>query len=232
MENNVIPRHIVLFMDGNRRWAKERGLSPLEGHLEGGANVRRFAGWCRERGVEIVTAFGFSTENWNRSPEEVEGLMNLLESFLSNPEEIQAYMDQGIFIKIVGQRERLRPSLQKVIAEIEEKTAGNKKLRLNLAISYGGRWDILQAVSRMIQDGLSSEEVTEEAMEARLSMAGMPAPDLIIRPGGEQRLSNFVLWQVAYAELYFCDAYWPAFTEQDFDTALEAYAKRKRRFGR
>jgi len=225
-----IPQHIVLFPDGNRRWAKEKGLYTLEGHKKGEENLLDFSEWCKNRGVKVLTAFGFSTENWNRTKEEVDYLMKLLESCLLD--NLAKYDKDGVRVKVIGQRERLPKSLQEAIEKTEEATKNNSNLFLNLAISYGGRWDILNAVKKIIEAGISANEIDDELFESYLSTAGLPAPDFIIRAGGEMRMSNFVLWQAAYSELYFCPKLWPDFTEQDLDIALAEFDKRSRRFGK
>lgn len=238
-----IPQHIVLFPDGNRRWAKERGLPTLEGHKKGYENLIPFCQWCKDKGVKVLTAYGFSTENWNRTEEEVSYLMKLLENGLvENFEKYTKdanYQQEGIRVRIIGQKERLPKSLQEAIVRVEEATKDNDKLSLNLAISYGGRWDILNAVKNIVKEaclpagrGLDPDKIDEKLFESHLSTAGLPAPDFVIRAGGEMRMSNFVLWQAAYSELYFSPKYWPAFTEQDLDEALAEYDKRKRRFGK
>lgn len=231
-----IPNHIVLFPDGNRRWAKERGLPTLEGHKKGYEKLLDFSDWCKNRGVKILTAFGFSTENWNRSEEEINYLMNLLESGLidnfkkyKNDEKFQK---EGIRVRVIGQRERLPKSLRKAILEVEETTKNNDKLFLNLGISYGGRWDIANACKNIIKEGIDPEKLDEKLFSNYISTAGLPDPDLVIRAGGEKRMSNFVLWQAAYAELYFCPKFWPDFTEQDLDEAIEEYDRRQRRYGK
>lgn len=235
MENNAIPNHVVLFPDGNRRWAKERGLDTMEGHREGYRNLQRFTTWCRERGVKGITAFGFSTENWNRPKREVSYLMGLLETALRENFTKEAMrkegMERDVRVRIIGDRERLPNSLREVIEEVEDYTKAFSKLFLNLAISYGGKWDITQAVRRLVAEKVPLERITQEAIEERLSTAGLPLPDLIIRAGGEKRLSNFVIWQAAYAELYFSPKYWPDFTEHDLDEALKDFAQRQRRYG-
>ena len=228
MEN--IPQHIVLFPDGNRRWARERGLHPLEGHLAGKNNLEEFLKWTKKRGVAVLTVFGFSTENWSRSPQEVDYLMTLFETYLGG-ESIAKFQEQGIRVCVIGQKDKLRPSLQKIIKEVEEQTRNNTGLRLNVAVSYGGRWDIVQAAQKALQEGVLAQELTQERFALYLSTAGLPDPDLVIRPGGEMRFSNFLLWQAAYAEFYFTKKYWPDFTEQDLDDALAEYARRQRRFG-
>jgi len=231
-----IPQHIVLFPDGNRRWAKERGLNTLEGHKKGYENLLDFAEWCKNRGVKVLTAFGFSTENWNRSPEEVDYLMKLLENGLvANVDKYmkdERWQKYGVKLKVIGQKERLPKSLQEAIKRAEEITKDNKDLQLNLAVSYGGKWDILQAIKKIVEEGTPEDQIDEKLFESHLSTAGLPNPDFIIRAGGEMRMSNFVLWQAAYSELYFSPKYWPAFTEQDLDEALTEYDKRKRRFGK
>ncbi len=228
LSKNSIPTHVVLFPDGNRRWAKERGMPQLRGHKAGYDKLKDFTNWCIDRGVKVVTAFGFSTENWNRSKGEVSYLMRLLERGVL--ELYKHYKDKGR-LRVIGQRDRLPKSLQQAIQKTEEGTKQNDKFFLNLAISYGGRWDIVQAVQKIIQEKKDPKAITEEFFNAYLSTSGLPDPDLVIRAGGEKRFSNFLLWQSAYAELYFSPKYWPAFSEQDLDDAFEEYSKRQRRFG-
>jgi undecaprenyl diphosphate synthase len=225
-----IPKHIVLFPDGNRRWARAKGLQTLEGHKKGYENLVDFSLWCKNSGVKTLTAFGFSTENWNRSPEEVAYLMKLLEKGLTD--NLQKYAKEGIRVKVIGQKERLPKSLQEAVMQTEEITKNNKNLQLNFAISYGGRWDILQAIKKIIAEKITVEKIDEQLFESYLSTAGLPNPDLIIRAGGEMRMSNFVLWQAAYSELYFSPKFWPDFTENDLNIALEEFDKRSRRFGK
>ena len=225
-----IPQHIVLFPDGNRRWAKQKGIASLEGHMQGYNNLLDFSEWCKNKGVKVLTAFGFSTENWNRTEEEVNYLMNLLEKCLID--NLEKYNKEGVKVKIIGQKERLPESLQKAIEIIEKATAGNSNLNLNLAISYGGKWDIINAVKKIVEEKISTDKIDEKLFESYLSTAGLPNPDLIIRAGGEMRMSNFVLWQAAYSELYFSPKLWPDFTEQDLDLAIEEFDNRQRRFGK
>lgn len=225
-----IPQHIVLFPDGNRRWAREKGLHTLEGHKQGYNNLLDFSQWCKNRGVKVLTAYGFSTENWNRSKEEVDYLMKLLESCLID--NLDKYEKDNVRVRVIGQRDRLPESLKQAIIKTEEATKNNSGLFLNLAISYGGKWDILNAVQNIIKDNVPADKVDEKLFDTYLSTAGLPDPDFVIRAGGEMRMSNFVLWQSAYAELYFCPKYWPAFTEQDLDIALEEFDRRSRRFGK
>jgi len=225
-----IPQHIVLFPDGNRRWAKQKGLNTLEGHKQGYNNLLDFCEWCKNRGVKVLTAFGFSTENWNRTKEEVDYLMKLLENGIIK--DLGRDNKEGVRVRIIGQKERLPVSLQEAIRKAEEKTKNNDKLFLNLAISYGGKWDILNAVKNIIKEGTPVEEIDEKLFEDHLSTAGLPNPDFIIRAGGEMRMSNFVLWQAAYSELYFSPKFWPDFSEQDLDIALAEFDRRSRRFGK
>ncbi len=228
---NKIPNHVVLFPDGNRRWAKQKGLPGLKGHLKGHEKFKDFFRWCQEKGVKIVTVFGFSTENWKRSKKEVSYLMSLFKKGLSEKKEIEKFQKAGVRVKIIGQRKRLSKSLQKVISNIEELTKNNKKFYLNLAVSYGGRWDIVQAIKRIVKEKIPVKKINEGLVQGFLSTAGLSAPDLVIRAGGEKRLSNFVLWQSAYSELYFCPKLWPDFSEKDLDKAFQDYAKRQRRYG-
>lgn len=225
-----IPQHIVLFPDGNRRWAKQKNIASLEGHMQGYKNLLDFSEWCKNRGVKTLTAFGFSTENWNRTKEEVDYLMKLLEKCLVD--NIEKYMKEGIKVRVIGERDRLPESLKKAIETIQETTKNNSNLFLNFAISYGGKWDILNAVKKIIEEKIPVDKIDEKLFETYLSTAGLPNPDLVIRAGGEMRMSNFVLWQAAYSELYFSPKLWPDFSEQDLDLALEEFDKRQRRFGK
>ncbi len=178
----------------------------------------------------MLTAFGFSTENWNRTPEEVTYLMKLLEKCLVD--NIETYHKNKVRVRVIGQRDRLPDPLKKAMLETEKATEQYTDLYLNLAVSYGGKWDILNAVQKIVDEKIPVDQIDEKVMDAHLSTVGLPAPDLIIRPGGEMRLSNFVLWQAAYAELYFSPKLWPDFTEQDLDMALEEFDRRSRRYGR
>jgi len=202
----------------------------LEGHKQGYNNLLDFSEWCKNKGVKVLTAFGFSTENWNRTKEEVDYLMKLLESCLID--NLSKYDKEGTRVRVIGQRERLPKSLQEAIKKTEEATKNNSNLFLNLAISYGGKWDILQAVEKIVEAKIPADKIDEKLFESYLSTAGLPSPDFIIRAGGEMRMSNFVLWQAAYSELYFSPKFWPDFTEQDLDMALAEFDKRSRRFGK
>jgi undecaprenyl diphosphate synthase len=221
----MIPRHLAIIIDGNRRWAKKRRLPGFEGHKKGFDKVSEIGDYCLEKGVKILTLYCFSTENWKRSKAEVGYLMRLLAKAFSR-EQVKKLNDGGVKMQALGQKERLPKFLQKKIERAEELTKNNKKGILNLAISYGGRAEIIQAVRKI------RGEITEKKLNDNLWTKGLPDPDLIIRTGGEQRLSNFLTWQSAYAELYFTDKYWPEFTKKDLDEAFEEYSKRSRRFGK
>ena len=225
-----IPSHIVLFPDGNRRWAKEKGLSMKDGYIKGKDKFNDFLRWCHKRGVKAVTVFGFSSENWKRPQDQVDFLMGVFEKYLG--EGIGEFNKEGVRVRVIGEREKLSKSLKKVIEEVEKETQNNSGVYLNLAVSYGGKWDIINAVKKIIKEGIDPEKITEEFFDDYLSTAGLPDPDLIIRAGGEMRLSNFVLWQSAYAELYFSEKLWPDFQEEDLDKALKEFDDRQRRFGK
>ena len=226
-----IPNHIVLFPDGNRRWARKKGLPALRGHQKGYQNFKDFLKWCQKKGVKVLTVFGFSTENWKRSDKEVNYLMKLFGDGLKKKNEIKKFQKAGVRVKIIGQKKRLPKSLQKTIASVEKLTKKNTNFYLNLAVSYGGRWDIVQAIKKIISKKIPAKDINENLVENLLSTAGLASPDLIIRAGGERRFSNFVLWQAAYSELYFSPKLWPDFSEDDFEKALADYARRQRRFG-
>jgi undecaprenyl diphosphate synthase len=227
------PRHVAIVMDGNGRWAKRRLLPRLEGHRQGAKSVRRAVEFCRRNGIGFLTLYAFSTENWKRPQGEVSGLMKLLMQFIdSELEEIHA---NDIQLMTIGDLQRLPPHVVEKIRTAIEKTSQNKSMVLNIALSYGGRQDIVNAVLQVheaIQAGeIERSEVTEKTFEQYLDTAGIPDPDLLIRTGGEQRLSNFLLWQSAYAELYFSSVLWPDFDDNEFMKAIEEYRSRQRRFG-
>jgi undecaprenyl diphosphate synthase len=229
----VKPIHIAIIMDGNRRWAEKRLLPRQMGHRAGAKAVRLLIESCVKKSIPYVTLFAFGSENWNRPEKEVS---TLLELFLENLEkELPTLQKNNIRLKIIGERARLSSVLQTKIQEVEEQTAGNTALHLILAISYGGQWDICQAVRKLadqVKEGsLSSEAITPILFEATLSTETLPQVDLLIRTSGEKRLSNFLLWQLAYAELYFTDVLWPDFDEATLEQALLEYRQRKRRFG-
>lgn len=222
-----IPHHLGIILDGNRRWAKERNLPFFDGHRKGLEQVKKIITHCQKRGIKELTLFVFSSENWNRDEKEVSFLMNLAKEFLING--LNKYKNQGAKIKLIGQKERLPRELQEKISQIENETKDNKGIQINLALSYGGRAEILEAIKKIIKLKIDPDKITEETIRENLWTSDV---DLIIRTGKEQRLSNFLLWQAAYSEFYFCEKMWPDFTEEDLDKALLNYSKRQRRFGR
>jgi undecaprenyl diphosphate synthase len=227
-----VPRHVAIIMDGNGRWAKSRHLPRFAGHRRGVEAVRAIVSACAERGVGFLTLFAFSSENWRRPAEEVALLMQLFIGALEN--EVQKLHRNGIRLRVVGDTSRFDPKIQALIASGERLTAGNPGLTLTIAANYGGRWDILQAVSRFLKEDQAKErgEVLESDLAPYLAMSYAPEPDLFIRTGGEQRVSNFLLWQLAYTELCFTDTLWPDFDAAALDAAFASYRRRERRFGR
>lgn len=228
------PRHVAVIMDGNGRWARKRHLPRFAGHQAGLETVRMMVRECLKQGIEVLTLFAFSSENWRRPPEEVGLLMKLFMTALER--EVKKLHEHGVKLEIVGERGGFALELQERIARAEALTAGNDKLTLVIAANYGGRWDIARAARRLAErvsrGELAPEDVTPERMESELSLAHLPEPDLFIRTGGEQRVSNFILWQLAYTELYFTRRLWPEFNEHDFAEALASFGSRQRRFGR
>jgi undecaprenyl diphosphate synthase len=222
-----IPHHLGIIIDGNRRWAKEKGLPTFFGHKKGLEKVKKLTEWCLSRGIKILTLFVFSTENWKRSKSEVNYLMNLIkENF--DKKNIEKLNQEGIKIKSIGQREKISKSIQKLIKEAEELTKNNKRMIVNFALSYGGRAEIVESVKNILKKEISPEKINEDTIKKNLWTSDV---DLIIRTGKEQRISNFLIWQAAYSELYFSPKYWPDFTEKDLDKALSDYNRRQRRFG-
>ncbi|MCE2644812.1 MAG: polyprenyl diphosphate synthase [Burkholderiaceae bacterium] len=224
-----VPRHVAIIMDGNGRWATARHLPRMAGHNRGMESVRAVLETCGRRGIEYLTLFAFSSENWHRPADEVSTLMRLFVTALQR--EVVKLVENDVRLRVVGERNTLDPELQRLIVEAEERTAGNSRLQLTLCVSYGGRWDIVQAAQTVVREQ-GVEALDEAALGQRLALAFAPEPDLLIRTGGEQRISNFLLWQCAYAELYFTHALWPDFSAAAFDEALAWYAQRERRFGR
>jgi len=225
-----MPRHVAIIMDGNGRWAKARGLPRAAGHRAGTQNIRRVLEACVEYGIEVLTIYAFSTENWGRPDKEVRGIMRLLEQNLT--EQLPELHAKGVQIRHSGSLERVSRSLKNKIQEALELTKANQRIILNVAFNYGGRAEILHAVRRIIAAGVPAEGVDEALFTRYLYTAGLPDPDLIIRTAGEMRLSNFLIWQSAYAEYYSTPTYWPDFDRAELHRALEAYAARERRFGR
>jgi undecaprenyl diphosphate synthase len=226
----LIPRHVAIIMDGNGRWAKQRFLPRVAGHRRGVENVRSTVRACVDRGVEHLTLFAFSSENWRRPAEEVSLLMQLFSVALEH--EVAKLHDAGIRFRAIGDLSRFDSGLRQRIANAEKLTAGNAKLSLTVAVNYGGRWDIMQAVNRMISANPGKSAFAETELPQYLSMAFAPEPDLFIRTGGEQRVSNFLLWQLAYTEMYFTETLWPDFDGAAFDLAITSFQARERRFGR
>lgn len=224
-----IPQHIAVIMDGNGRWAKARGLPRTEGHRQGTENLRRFLEACVEFGIEILTIYAFSTENWKRPPAEVAMLMRILETVIDR--ELKQLNENGVQIRHIGQQQGIAPRLQRKIQQACQMTENNTRLILNVAFNYGGRDEIVQAVRRIIEDGIAAEDVTEDLLGRYLYTSGLPDPDLIIRTSGELRVSNFLIWQGAYSEYYATSTYWPDFDKTELHKALVAYSQRKRRFG-
>ena len=227
----AVPRHVAIIMDGNGRWARKRYMPRFSGHAKGVEMVRETVRSCLERGVEFLTLFAFSSENWRRPPEEVSLLMQLFVKALE--QEVDKLDRSGVRLRIIGDLSRFEKGLQELIVAAEARTASNTRLQLTIAANYGGRWDIMQAVNAMLcaQPGKQSGW-TEADLESFLSMSFAPEPDLFIRTGGEERISNFLLWQLAYTELYFTGTLWPEFERAEFDRAIASFQKRERRFGR
>ena len=225
-----LPRHVAIIMDGNRRWARNRGLAELEGHAAGVEAIRALLRHVVKRGVPVLSLYAFSRENWARSDDEVTGLFGLLEDAIrSETAELRA---QGVRVRLLGRRDELPEATRRSIGEALDETSGGQRLLLNVAFNYAGRTELVDAFRRLVASGIAPEAVDEKTISAALYTAGLPDPDLLIRTGGEQRLSNFLIWQSAYAEFYWCDVLWPDFDADAFDAALLEFARRTRRFGR
>jgi undecaprenyl diphosphate synthase len=226
-----IPRHVAIIMDGNGRWARRRHLPRVAGHRKGGDAVRATVRACAERGVEFLTLFAFSSENWRRPPEEVSFLMDLFVNALE--QEVAKLHENGIRFKVIGELSRFSNRIQTLIAQAQRLTEANRRLTLTVAANYGGRWDLMQAVKRMLAARPElANGFEEQDLAPYLALNYGPEPDLFIRTGGEQRISNFLLWQLAYTELYFTDTLWPDFDATSLDQAILSYCTRERRFGR
>jgi undecaprenyl diphosphate synthase len=225
-----VPQHVAIIMDGNGRWAQQQGLPRLEGHRAGTENIRRILESLDNRGVSYVTLFAFSTENWGRPDTEVSGLLEILQSVLHD--QVRDLHAQNVRIRHLGMLERLPGPLSQAISAAVKLTANNTGLNLSVAFDYGGRSEIVDAIRRIVETGVSPDEVTEASIHEYLYLPEIPDPDLIIRTGGEQRLSNFLIWQAAYSEFYQTPAFWPDFDDAEVANALEEYGQRKRRFGR
>lgn len=237
LDNKVnVPEHVTIIMDGNGRWAQNQGKDRLYGHAEGVESVRACTEYAVEKGIKYLSVYAFSQENWNRPVEEVEGLMRLmLKAILA---ELKTFQENGVRFRVIGDFSRLSAELRKEIDDSMKLTQNNNRLQLIIFLSYSGKWDIMQATQRLMQDNAQkiaageSVEVTDELFSSYLSTCGIPDPDLLIRTSGEQRISNYLLWQTAYTEYYFTDILWPDFRKPQFQQALEAYTQRDRRFGK
>jgi len=225
----TIPTHVAIIMDGNGRWAAARGLPRVVGHREGVKAVRRTIEAALAQGVKFLTLFAFSSENWRRPQAEITDLTGLLRQYLRS--ELNELHEKGVRLRVIGERDRFGQNLAQDLAAAEAKTAANEKLTLVMALSYGGRADIVEAAKRAIAAGISPDELSEQKFAELLATDGIPDPDLLIRTSGEERISNFLLWQTAYAELYFTDILWPDFGQDSFAAAVQEFARRERRFG-
>ena len=223
-----LPRHIAIVMDGNGRWAKKRGLPRSAGHVSGAKTFKTIARYCNKIGLEYLTVYAFSTENWKRPPEEVEGIMNLLRDYLKDAEN---FKQENIKVKFIGDPTPLADDIKELMKKDEDGSKDATGLKLNIAINYGGRDELVHAVKKIIDEGVPMGEITEQTISDRLYTAGMPDPDFIIRPSGEYRTSNYLLWQSAYSEYWFSDVLWPDFTPKQLEKAIEDYNRRNRRFG-
>lgn len=225
----ALPAHVAIVMDGNGRWANKRFLPRVAGHKQGVDALVRIVQACADRGIQHLTVFAFSSENWRRPEEEVSGLMSLMMSTVAK--HLGRLEAQGVRIRIIGDRAQVSEKVRGAWDEAEQGTSHNSRLNLNVAFNYGGRWDVLQACRHAVADGLTPEQITEERLSGYMALRHAPDPDLFIRTGGEFRISNFLLWQAAYSELYFTDCLWPDFDEAQLDAALAEFARRDRRFG-
>jgi undecaprenyl diphosphate synthase len=226
----AVPRHLAIVMDGNRRWARKKHLPAIAGHRAGVDTIRRTLRAARERGVEYLTLYSFSTENWSRDEEEVGALMALLEETIRR--ETKTLVEDGVRLMVIGRLQQLSERLQRAIAGAVKETSPGTRGVMTLAFNYGGRAEIVDAVKRLVADGVPADQVDEAAIARRLYAPEHPDPDLLIRTGGELRVSNFLLWEVAYSEMWATQVLWPDFSVADLDTALQSYTKRERRFGR
>jgi len=224
-----VPRHVAIIMDGNGRWAQERGLSRQKGHRSGAENIRRVIQAAGERGISTLTLYAFSTENWSRPRKEVSALIRLIPRFIRT--ELKTLHENGVRLLHIGNLDALDPKIREQVEQAIEMTKDNRRMTVALAFSYGGRDEIVQAARRIVAEGIPAERIDEELFASHLYTADIGDPDLVIRTGGEMRLSNFLLWQSAYAEFYSTQTYWPDFNEGEIDRALEVYGQRERRFG-
>ncbi len=231
-EELKVPRHVAIILDGNGRWARAKGMPRNYGHVQGAKNVEDMCEIAYNRGIEYLTVYAFSTENWTRPDDEVDALMTLLRNYLKTC--IRRARKNNMCVRVLGDKTRLAPDIQEIIEKLEDSTKDCTGLHFQVALNYGSRDEMLRAVNRIVADtkeGRLSGPVTGEVFESYLDTSGLPAPDLLIRTSGEQRLSNFLLWQLAYAEFYFTDVHWPDFSAEELEKAIEAYNKRDRRYG-
>ena len=229
LDMNRIPEHVAIIMDGNGRWATERGKDRSYGHQAGVETVRRITSECTRLGVKFLTLYTFSTENWNRPAPEVAALMSLILTSLVD----ELFMKNNVRFRAIGDLKRLPDDVQEKVRQMEERTAKNDAMTMVVALSYSSRWEITEAVRQIVSNGgLQAEDITEDFISQHLCTSFMPDPDLLIRTGGELRISNYLLWQIAYSELYFCDTYWPDFDEDELHKAIASFQKRQRRFGK
>ncbi len=229
IDTSNLPSHIAIIMDGNGRWAKKRLLARKLGHKAGAVTLEKISDFASKIGIRYLTVYAFSTENWKRSEDEVDAIMNLLRNYLDTY--IKKSNTNDVVIRIIGNKERLDKDIQEKIATLEGLTADKKGMTLNIAINYGGRDDITRAVKKMAEDGIKADEVTEELISSYLDTSHSPDPELLIRTSGEYRISNFLMWQLAYSEFFFTDKLWPDFDEQDLIDAIYSFQNRERRFG-
>lgn len=227
-ENRVLPEHIAIIMDGNGRWAKKRSLPRSAGHVAGAKTFKTIARYCNKIGLKYLTVYAFSTENWKRPQEEIDGIMKLLRDYLKDAEN---FKDENIKVKFIGNLEPLADDIKELIKKNEEGSRNATGLHLNIAVNYGGRDEITNAVKEIVASGIPTSEITPQTISEHLYTKGMPDPDFIIRPSGEYRLSNYLIWQSAYAEYWFSDILWPDFTPKHLEKAIDAYNHRNRRFG-
>lgn len=227
-ENRILPEHIAIIMDGNGRWAKKRSLPRTAGHAAGSKNFKSIARYCNKIGLGYLTVYAFSTENWKRPKDEVDNIMNILRDYLRDAKN---FKDENIKVKFIGNIEVLDDDIKALIKDAEEASENATGLNLNIALNYGGRDEIVHAVKQIVKEGISPENITEQTLSDRLYTAGQPDPDFIIRPSGEYRLSNYLIWQAAYAEYWFSDILWPDFKPKHLEQAIDAFNHRNRRFG-
>lgn len=233
IDMNNLPQHVAIIMDGNGRWAKRKGLARKAGHAAGAKTLQEIAEYCGQLGIKVLTAYAFSTENWKRPKEEVEAIMDLLYDYLSDADNL--LVGRNNVVRVIGDRSQLRPEIQEKMAEVEARTANNDGMILNLAVNYGSREEITRAAKKIAEKVKSGEinpdDITDKMMDENMYTANQPMPDIIIRPSGELRLSNFLMWQAAYSELWFADLCWPDFTPKNMKQAIYDYQNRNRRFG-